>query len=268
MEEEIITNEAVEADNPIVEDTEEEILVEEVESKDDEEDAEIFIDEDAEEDEEAEESADDSEQDEEEADEETHEEEPAQQVEEDTRDARIRELEAKLKAHETASKTLLKSFGENTEEIDVLESMERFTADMTNQSVEDYRKAHVAEDDRHKAFEQKAKADLDELKTAFPALKDVQHIRDIPNVESFGRFRDMGLTPIQAYSASNPGGGSTAQIVEAVKQQERNKSHLKTVVPSTKGREIHVSRKDIESLRSLYPNKSDTELARLVKKLS
>ena len=116
-------------------------------------------------------------------------------------------------------------------------------------------------------FEKKMKADLAELQSAYPETKKLTSITQVQNFAEFGRLRDMGLTPKQAYAAANPD-GVRENVAAAVKQQSLNetKQHLQSAVPKkAKGDTITMTRKELLEWRDLFPDKSDKEIIALYK---
>ena len=113
----------------------------------------------------------------------------------------------------------------------------------------------------------KAAADLLEVQAAYPETKKYASIRDIPNFEEFGRMRDLGLSPKQAYAAANPDGTRQA-AADATKRQslENTKNHLKpTVSKSAKDTSVRMPRATLLEWRELFPGYSDKEIAELYK---
>lgn len=197
---------------------------------------------------------------------------PEQPVE-DERDKRIAELERKNKALESQGKETLKKLGVETD--NVLEGLEKLAAEADDIPIEEYRKkrAESARDEEARLllqrteFEKKMKADLAELQSAYPETKKLTSITQVQNFAEFGRLRDMGLTPKQAYAAANPD-GVRENVAAAVKQQSLNetKQHLQSAVPKkAKGDTITMTRKELLEWRDLFPDKSDKEIIALYK---
>lgn len=197
---------------------------------------------------------------------------PEQPIE-DERDKRIAELERKNKALESQGKETLKKLGVETD--NVLEGLEKLAAEADDIPIEEYRKkrAESARDEEARLllqrteFEKKMKADLAELQSAYPETKKLTSITQVQNFAEFGRLRDMGLTPKQAYAAANPD-GVRENVAAAVKQQSLNetKQHLQSAVPKkAKGDTITMTRKELLEWRDLFPDKSDKEIIALYK---
>ncbi len=220
--------------------------------------------EDSEEDEESEESED-------EGSEESEETPPA--PEQDAKDVEIATLKARNAALESQAKETLAKLG--VESDDVIAGLEKVAAESDDIPVEEYRKKKAESQRNDEAtkllqkveFEKKMKADLAEVQSAYPETKGLKTITEIENFAEFGRLRDLGLSPKQAYAAANPD-GVRKSVATAVKQQSINdtKSHLRTAVPAgAKDNSIKMPKKDLAYWRDLFPNKTDKELVELYK---
>ena len=192
---------------------------------------------------------------------------------EDERDKRIAELERENKALKSQGKETLKKLGVETDS--VLEGLEKLAAEADDIPIEEYRKkrAESARDEEARLllqrteFEKKMKADLAELQSVYPETKKLTSITQVQNFAEFGKLRDMGLTPKQAYAAANPD-GVRENVAAAVKQQSLNetKQHLQSAVPKkAKGDAITMTRKELLEWRDLFPDKSDKEIIALYK---
>ncbi len=190
---------------------------------------------------------------------------------EDERDKRIAELERENKALKSQGKETLKKLGVETD--DVLAGFEKLAAEADDIPVEEYRKkrAESARDEEARQllqrteFEKKMKADLEELQRFYPETKKLTAITQVQNFAEFGRLRDMGLSPKQAYAAANADGVRDS-VAAAVKQQSLNetKQHLQSAVPQkAKGDTITMTRKELLEWRDLFPDKSDKEIIAL-----
>lgn len=192
----------------------------------------------------------------------------------DEKDKRIAELEqelTKLKAQgkETLSKLGVKDTG------NVLEGLESLAAEADDISVEDYRKKKQETEQADEAkkilqkaeFEKKAAADLAELKKYYPELANVKTIYEIENLVEFGRYRDLGIAPKQAYAAANPD-KLRENAANAAKQKSLNetKKHLQSSVPKgSKDTSITMTKRELATWRDLFPTLSDKELVKLYK---
>lgn len=193
------------------------------------------------------------------------------------KDKYIAELERKVREHEYQGKETLKKLG--VESDNVIEGLEKVAAEADGMSLEDYKKGKAENFKNTEAaaflqkikFEEKMKADLAEIQSAYPETKNISHIKDIENFAEFGRLRDLGLTAKQAYAAVNADSvrkNIVQNTADAVKQQSLNqtKNHLKTAVPkNSKDDSLVMPKKTLVEWRELFPNKSDREIVALYK---
>lgn len=140
-------------------------------------------------------------------------------------------------------------------------------------SVEDYKAEKAVEAasqiQKQRQIEEMLNADLLELKKAFPSLIDIEHISKIDNFKDFGALRDKGLTVKQAYLAVN--GDKLTNSKQALARQEaiaKSKNHLQSVTQknAVDKEKFYVPKTEWSWLRDMFPNKSDTELAKIYKK--
>lgn len=140
-------------------------------------------------------------------------------------------------------------------------------------SVEDYKAEKAVEAasqiQKQRQIEEMLNADLLELKKAFPSLIDIEHISKIDNFKDFGALRDKGLTVKQAYLAVN--GDKLTNAKQALARQEaiaKSKNHLQSVTQknAVDKEKFYVPKTEWGWLRDMFPNKSDTELAKIYKK--
>lgn len=192
----------------------------------------------------------------------------------DTKDKRIAELENELKALKAQGKDTLTKLGAK-ETSDVLKGLEELSAEADDIPVEEYRKKKAASEQDEAArrlyqeteFKKKMAADLAEVQKFYPETQGMKMITEISNFASFGKFRDLGLTPKEAYAAANPD-GVRASVAKSVKQQLLNgtKNHLQSAVPKgSKDNSITMSSKTLAEWRDLFPDKSDKEIVALYK---
>lgn len=191
----------------------------------------------------------------------------------DERDEKIAKLEQELKALKTQGKETLSKLGVSSD--DVLEGLERLAAESDDIPLDEYKKNKAA-DERNTAalemlqraeFEKKMAADLAEVQAAYPETKKYSKMTEIDNFVKFGKFRDLGLSPKEAYAAANPD-GVRQDVANAVKQKTlNNKEHLQSAVPKgSKDSSVVMPKKTLAEWRDLFPNKSDKELIELYKK--
>lgn len=191
----------------------------------------------------------------------------------DEKDARIEALTKELDALKAQSADTLAKLGVKSD--NVLEGLEKVAAESDDMSLDDYRKKK-AESQREDAarklyqqaeFEKKMQSDFAEIQREFPETRGLKSLREIENLAKFGRFRDLGLSPKEAYAAANPD-SVRKSVAAATKQQSLNetKAHLKSAVPAgSKDDGIAISKKELKEWRDLFPNLSDKEISRLYK---
>ena len=191
----------------------------------------------------------------------------------DEKDAQIESLKKELDALKAQSADTLAKLGVKSD--NVLEGLEKVAAESDDMSLDEYRKkkAESQRDDaarkllQQTEFEKKMLSDFAEIQREFPETRNLKSLREIENLAKFGRFRDLGLSPKEAYAAANPD-GVRKSVAAATKQQSLNetKAHLKSAVPAgSKDDGIAISKKELKEWRDLFPNLSDKEISRLYK---
>ena len=189
----------------------------------------------------------------------------------DEKDAQIEALTKELDALKAQSADTLAKLGVKSE--NVLEGLEKVAAESDDMSLDEYRKkkAESQRDDaarkllQQTEFEKKMLSDFAEIQREFPETRGLKSLREIENIAKFGRFRDLGLSPKEAYAAANPD-SVRKSVAAATKQQSLNetKAHLKSAVPAgSKDDGITISKKELSEWRDLFPNLSDKEISRL-----
>lgn len=191
----------------------------------------------------------------------------------DEKDAQIEALKKELDALKAQGADTLAKLGVKSE--NVLEGLEKVAAESDDMSLDEYRKkkAESQRDDaarkllQQTEFEKKMLSDFAEIQREFPETRGLKSLREIENLAKFGRFRDLGLSPKEAYAAANPD-SVRKSVAAATKQQSLNetKAHLKSAVPAgSKDDGIAISKKELREWRDLFPNLSDKEISRLYK---
>ena len=191
----------------------------------------------------------------------------------DEKDAQIEALTKELDALKAQSADTLAKLGVKSE--NVLEGLEKVAAESDDMSLDEYRKkkAESQRDDaarkllQQAEFEKKMLSDFAEIQREFPETRGLKSLREIENLAKFGRFRDLGLSPKEAYAAANPD-SVRKSVAAATKQQSLNetKAHLKSAVPAgSKDDGIAISKKELKEWRDLFPNLSDKEISKLYK---
>lgn len=191
----------------------------------------------------------------------------------DEKDARIEALTKELDALKTQSADTLAKLGVKSD--NVLEGLEKVAAESDDMSLDEYRKkkAESQRDDaarkllQQAEFEKKMLSDFAEIQREFPETRGLKSLREIENLAKFGRFRDLGLSPKEAYAAANPD-SVRKSVAAATKQQSLNetKAHLKSAVPAgSKDDGIAISQRELAEWRDLFPDLSDKEIRQLYK---
>ena len=191
----------------------------------------------------------------------------------DEKDVQIESLKKELDALKAQSADTLAKLGVKSD--NVLEGLEKVAAESDDMSLDEYRKkkAESQRDDaarklyQQAEFEKKMQSDFAEIQREFPETRGLKSLREIENLAKFGRFRDLGLSPKEAYAAANPD-SVRKSVAAATKQQSLNetKAHLKSAVPAgSKDDGIAISKKELKEWRDLFPNLSDKEISKLYK---
>lgn len=189
----------------------------------------------------------------------------------DEKDAQIESLKKELDALKAQSADTLAKLGVKSE--NVLEGLEKVAAESDDMSLDEYRKkkAESQRDDaarkllQQAEFEKKMLSDFAEIQREFPETRGLKSLREIENLAKFGRFRDLGLSPKEAYAAANPD-SVRKSVAAATKQQSLNetKAHLKSAVPAgSKDDGISITKKELREWRDLFPNLTDKEISKL-----
>ena len=183
-------------------------------------------------------------------------------------------LKKKHDDRESLIKDVLKIVG--IDEADIDQGLAKLAAETEGVTVEEFlkkraetMKAEEAQKYYNKMLlERMVAKDLNDLHSAFPETKTISKFEDIPNARRYAELRDLGLSVQEAYNAANPE-GRRAAIANSVKQQTINasKSHLKSNVPiASKDTSVKITRAEMETMRDLFPDKSDKEIIALYKK--
>ena len=102
------------------------------------------------------------------------------------------------------------------------------------------------------------RADMRELCELFPHLRGKESVAELENPLRYAALRDLGLTPKEAYLATN------SRI-----SGYDNRSHLQSAVPRPAGAsQDTLDARGLEAARELFAGLSDREIQRLYKKVS
>lgn len=101
-------------------------------------------------------------------------------------------------------------------------------------------------------------SDLRELKGQFPELAGIADITEIDNPLRYAALRDLGLTPREAYLATNER-----------RSRKDNRSHLHAAVPRGAGvPRGGMSREELSHARELFSGMSDTQIQALYRRVN
>lgn len=189
---------------------------------------------------------------------ETEHETEAQKTEPDARDVENARLNAELKRIKSKAADMLKKMG--VDEKDIEKGMAQLAAEAEDTPVDEYTKkldeklkeeaeAELAEMQKYEAM---AKSDLEELKAVYPEMAGYKSIKDMPEdiLLKFAKFRDLGMSAKEAYSAANPDGIRNAAATAAKKAVTagNGKAHLKSNVPKgASGNSITIPKAELQS---------------------
>lgn len=187
------------------------------------------------------------------------------------KDRELAALRQKYAALEAQSKDTLAKLGVSGG--NVMDGLVKLAAEAEEITPEEYLRRKNEQDRTTQAvkliqtmqFEQKMKADLAEVHAAFPETRQYDSVTKFPNLKKFGEFRDLGLSPKEAYIAANPD-TVRQSVATATKRQSLNetKNHLKPVVSKeSKDNSITITKKELLEYRDMFPGMSDKEIIRL-----
>ena len=100
-------------------------------------------------------------------------------------------------------------------------------------------------------------ADIEELRDAFPELKDLNAISELENPMRFAALRDLGLSATEAYLATS-----------APRPAYDNRAHLRASVPGGAGVATEMSRSEYAMARDIFTDLSDSEIRKLYRKVT
>ena len=107
-------------------------------------------------------------------------------------------------------------------------------------------------------YEALAAEDMRQLITLFPHLEGKRSVAELDNPLRYAALRDLGLTPAEAYLATN----YRARSYD-------NRSHLQSAVPKPAAAQPNLlGSRELEAARELFADLSDREIQRLYKKVS
>ena len=199
------------------------------------------------------------------------------------KDAKIAELESQNEAQKLGRAKFEKQVKDTLEMLgikvdgDVTEALDRVAAETEGKTLEEYRKEKDEKSELETAkqtlarqrFEQFAASDLAELKKSFPDLLQVDNIRDafksMEDFVQFGKLRDSGVAPKNAYMAVNGEQVRTAQAQAAQKKVAGDgKRHITSVAPKkASDTNVVMPKETLEEWRDNFPELTDAEIRKL-----
>ena len=127
---------------------------------------------------------------------------------------------------------------------------ELFTEEATDQ-------AEATADDGETDYASIVEEDLTSLRSEFPELRGINSILELRNPVRYGALRDLGLTPAEAYLAT-----------EGRSVRKDNRSHLVSSVPKSTARPMtDIPKRELEIARELFSDLSDREIHKLYRKV-
>ena len=111
-------------------------------------------------------------------------------------------------------------------------------------------------DEDYAYYERLERDDLLEIKREFIEASDIGSISELDNPERFCELRELGLSPREAYLATQ-------------RKRADSRSHLKSRVPlAASAPRLALTQRELESARELFSGISDAEIQELYKKVS
>lgn len=110
------------------------------------------------------------------------------------------------------------------------------------------------EDDFSQVIKDDGIDDMEELKKQFPELSEISSPSELQGAEKYMRFRELGLSPTEAYLAT--GGGR-------IKERTRPNSPV-----SVRRRDDGIPERQLRMARELFSEMSDTEIQALYRRVT
>lgn len=100
-------------------------------------------------------------------------------------------------------------------------------------------------------------ADIKELRSQFPELRDLERISELKNPMRFAALRDLGLSATEAYLATS-----------MPQRTYDNRAHLTASVPGSAGVASEMSHSEYAIARDIFTELSDSEIRKLYRKVT
>ena len=140
---------------------------------------------------------------------------------------------------------------ENTDVIKEADDKEEIEPTQNEQADESEQKQEESD------YESIVEADLLALREEFSELGEINSILELKNPIRYGALRDLGLTPAEAYLAS-----------EGRMRRKDNRAHLKSSLPrSVSSPASEIPKRELEIARELFSDLSEREIHKLYKKV-
>ena len=186
---------------------------------------------------------------------------------EDERDAKIQNLTRQLNELEAQVRDTLEGLGVDT--TDLNRALVKLAAEAAEMSEEEYLRKRTEKRQNEEArvllererLQRTMMADLAAIHAAYPATKKFKSVEEFPNFEEFGRRRDGGLPPKEAFAVTHMD-LIVQDAVNSAKQQSLNgtKRHLQSAVPKgSRDTSLTMTKAQLKQYRELFPNMSDKE---------
>ena len=100
--------------------------------------------------------------------------------------------------------------------------------------------------------------DLEELRAEFPELSELESVTQLNNPIRYAALRDLGLSPAEAYL-----------LTSRKRIEYDNRAHLTSSVPASAKSPGHgMSNRELEEMREIFGEISDSEINKLYKKVT
>lgn len=113
-----------------------------------------------------------------------------------------------------------------------------------------------------------AKSDLEAIRRSFPGI-GVTDLRKIDNPGRYGTLREMGLSPEEAFRATNHE-RIRSHIAASARAKADGKAHIRGDMPARQGSAegFSLTSTQMREYRDLFPDKSEKEITELVRSVS
>lgn len=107
-------------------------------------------------------------------------------------------------------------------------------------------------------YQELIEKDLEELRLAFPEVRNITDITELENPLRYAHLRDLGLSASEAYLATSP-----------KRQRIDTRAHLTSAVSRIAASpKSSMTRRELDSAREIFSGMSDSEIQNLYKKVT